>query len=243
MVQAVLFHDAVALAGGFPLLSGIDLEVAEGEVVHLRGPNGAGKTSLLRAAAGLVPIVRGTAVVLGHDLRRDRRSVRRHVGLLGHSGFLYEEMTVEENLRFAARAARVGTGAVGPALERVQLAGRLATVPLVKLSAGQRRRASLAALIARAPRLWLLDEPHAGLDEDGRELVDSVVTEASAGGSTVLLASHEHDRAASIADRVVTIAGGQVVSPAPAPVPAPAPARVPVVGGGGAALQRVAHAV
>jgi heme ABC exporter ATP-binding subunit CcmA len=222
MVHAVVFHDAVALAGGFPLLSGIDLEVAEGEVVHLRGSNGAGKSSLLRAAAGLVPIVHGTALVLGHDLCRDRRSVRRHVGLLGHSGFLYEEMTVEENLRFAARAARVGTGAVGPALERVHLSGRLASLPLARLSAGQRRRASLAALIARAPRLWLLDEPHAGLDEEGRALVDAVVAEARDAGNTVLLASHEHDRAKSIADWVVTIAGGRV---------APAP------------LVRVAHAV
>src|SRR5580704_3634979 len=149
MVHAVFFHDAVAVAGGFPLLSGIDLEVAEGEVVHLRGPNGAGKTSFLRAIAGLVPIASGTALVLGHDLRRDRRSVRREVGLLGHSGFLYEELTVEENLRFAAKAARVGTASVGPALERVQLSGRVAALPLAKLSAGQRRRASLAALIVR----------------------------------------------------------------------------------------------
>jgi heme ABC exporter ATP-binding subunit CcmA len=212
MAHAVLFHDAVALAGGFPLLSGIDLEVAEGEVVHLRGPNGAGKTSLLRAATGLIPIASGSAFVLGHDLCRDRRSVRRYVGLLGHSGFLYEEMTVEENLRFAARAARVGTGAVRPALERVGLGGRLASLPLTKLSAGQRRRASLAALIARSPRLWLLDEPHAGLDEDGRSIVDEVIGDARRAGGTVLLASHEHDRAAAIADRVVAIGGGRVVN-------------------------------
>jgi heme ABC exporter ATP-binding subunit CcmA len=219
MVNAVFFHDAVALAGGFPLLSGIDLEVAEGEVVHLRGPNGAGKTSLLRATAGLVPIASGTAIVLGHDLCQDRRSVRRFVGLLGHSGFLYEEMSVEENLRFATRAARRDTGAVRPALERVGLGGRLAGLPLVKLSAGQRRRASIATLIARAPRLWLLDEPHAGLDEEGRALVDDVVGEARRDGGTVILASHEHDRAALIADRVVQIGGGRVVAPAVRSVP------------------------
>ena len=231
MRPAVFFHDAVALAGGFPLLSGIDLEVAEGEVVHLRGPNGAGKTSLLRAAAGLVPISSGVAMVLGNDLRRDRRSVRRHVGLLGHSGFLYEEMTVEENLRFAARAARVGTSAVQSALERVELDGRRAALPLAKLSAGQRRRAALAALIARAPSLWLLDEPHAGLDEGGRSIVDGVVSEAREAGNTVLLASHEHERAAAIADRIVAIAGGRTLSAAPA---APAPTDAP---------KTVAHAV
>ena len=83
MAAAIFFRDAVAVAGRFPLLAGVDLEVAEGEVVHLRGPNGAGKTSLLRAAAGLVAITSGEAVVLGHDLREDRREVRRQVGLLG----------------------------------------------------------------------------------------------------------------------------------------------------------------
>lgn len=210
MAPAILFRDAVALAGRFPVLAGADLEVGEGEVVHLRGPNGAGKTSLLRAAAGLLPVTGGVAVVLGHDLRVDRRQVRREVGLLGHATFLYDELTVADNLRFALRAARVGEAAAAPALERLGLSGRLRDVAVGRLSAGQRRRVALAVLVARRPRLWLLDEPHAGLDEGARGVLDGVVAEARAAGATVLLASHELERASSLADRVLEVAGGRV---------------------------------
>src|SRR6476469_7348938 len=99
METVVRFRSAVCLLGRFPALAGVDLDVGAGEVVLVRGPNGAGKTTLLRACAGLVPITSGEAQVLGCDLRRDRRMVRRRVGLLGHAAFLYDDLTVEENLR------------------------------------------------------------------------------------------------------------------------------------------------
>ena len=86
MTAAVRFRSAVSLLGRFPALAGVDLDVARGEVVLFQGPNGAGKTTLLRACAGLVAIASGEAEVLGHDLRRDRRAVRRQVALLGHTG-------------------------------------------------------------------------------------------------------------------------------------------------------------
>src|SRR5437879_26288 len=104
MPPAVRFRAAVSLLGRFPALAGVDLDVAAGEVVLIQGPNGAGKTTLLRACAGLVPVVDGEAEVLGYDLRRDRRSVRRHVALLGHASGLYDDLTVADNLRFVARA-------------------------------------------------------------------------------------------------------------------------------------------
>jgi heme ABC exporter ATP-binding subunit CcmA len=212
MSPAVLLRDAVSMSAGFPLLAGITFEVAEGESVHLRGPNGAGKTSLLRACAGLLPISAGEATVLGHDLRLDRESLRREVGLLGHAGSLYDDLTVEENVRFAVRAARGDASSVAGALARLDLAGRLARTRVGKLSAGQRRRTALAALVARRPRLWLLDEPHAGLDEAGRAVLDELVAELHGEGATVLIASHELERAAALADRVVSIAGGHVVA-------------------------------
>ncbi|MGA8680860.1 MAG: ATP-binding cassette domain-containing protein, partial [Acidimicrobiales bacterium] len=109
MAPAVSLRDAVALAGRFPLLAGVTLDVGEGEIVHLSGPNGAGKSSLLRLCCGLLSLRSGSAVVLGHDLAVDRRAVRLLIGYLGHETFLYEELTVEENLRFALRAA--GSGA------------------------------------------------------------------------------------------------------------------------------------
>ncbi len=209
MEPAVHLRDAVALLGRFPALAGIDLDVGRGEIVLLRGPNGAGKTTVLRVCAGLVPVVRGEATVLGHDLRHNVRSVRRRVGLLGHATGLFDDLTVADNVTFWGRATRARAGDIEAALELVGLEGRLRDVPVARLSAGQRRRASLACLLARRPELWLLDEPHAGLDAEARDLLDGLVRQAVDQGATVVLSSHELDRAEALADRVVVIDGGQ----------------------------------
>ena len=208
----VELRSVVALLGTFPALSGMDLSAEPGQVVLLRGPNGAGKTTVLRVCAGLVPIQRGSVTVLGTDVRADRRSVRRRIGLMGHATALYEDLSVEENVRFAVRAAGGRVDDVGPALTRLGLDGRLRGLSVVHLSAGQRRRVALAALVARSPGLWLLDEPHAGLDPDGRDLLDGVIAEAAAGGATVLMASHDLERAGRVATRTVVVAGGRVVA-------------------------------
>ncbi len=203
------------MLGRFPALAGVDLEVAAREVVLLQGPNGAGKSSLLRLCAGLLVPRAGTALVLGCDLRRDRAAVRRSVGLLGHDTALYDELTVDQNLRFWAAASRVDSDAVPAALDRLDVPARLRDVAVGRLSAGQRRRVGLAAVVVRRPRLWLLDEPHAGLDRAGRDLVDTLVGEAAAAGATVLLASHELDRTLDLATRRVAVAGGMVIADTP----------------------------
>jgi heme ABC exporter ATP-binding subunit CcmA len=212
MADAIRFRSVVALLGGFPVLAGVDLDVARGEVVLLEGANGAGKSSLLRACAGLLAVTSGDAEVLGHDLLRDRRSLRRQIGLLGHATSLYDDLTVEDNVRFATRAGGGRSDSVGAALGRLGLTGRLTATPVGRLSAGQRRRTALAVLVARDPELWLLDEPHAGLDAEHRDLLDGIVRDAVERGATVVLASHEHERASALAGRVVTVAGGQVVA-------------------------------
>jgi heme ABC exporter ATP-binding subunit CcmA len=241
MAAAIRFRSAVALLGAFPVLAGVDLDVARGEVVLLEGANGAGKTSLLRACAGLLQVISGQAEVLGCDLLQDRRTVRRRLGLLGHATSLYDDLTVEDNVRFATRAGGGRADAVGRALETLGLTGRLRTTPVGRLSAGQRRRAALAVIVARDPELWLLDEPHAGLDAEHRELLDGLVRDASGRGVTVVIASHEHERASVLAGRVVTMAGGQVVaSPAGPGVPAPDHSDQPAVGTTGGAGAPVA---
>ena len=212
MEPAVNFRGAVSLLGRFPALAGIDLQVQPGEVVLLRGPNGAGKTTLLRCCAGLLAIAGGEASVLGHDLTVERRAVRRRVGLLGHATGLYDELTVADNVAFWARAGGAEKADADAAMERLGLAGRLRDVPVSRLSAGQRRRTSLAVMLARRPEVWLLDEPHAGLDQEGRDLVDGLIGDASKVGVTVLIASHELDRAEAVAQRIVTIAGGIVAA-------------------------------
>jgi ABC-2 type transport system ATP-binding protein len=221
MEPVVQLRGAVTLLGRFPALAGIDLEVAAGEVVLLRGPNGAGKTTLLRCCAGLVPMARGDGKVLGHDLadRRQARSLRPRVGLLGHATGLYDELTAVDNVRFWGRAAGARPEDVDAAIDACGLSGRLGSLAVARLSAGQRRRTALACLVARRPELWLLDEPHAGLDHEGRDLLDDLVRRAKAAGATILVASHELDRAEALADRIVTIVGGTIAAP-PSTTPA-----------------------
>lgn len=210
----VQLDGAISLIDRFPALAGVDLQVDEGEIVLLRGPNGAGKTTLLRLCSGLAPLSEGTGVVLGHRLddRGVRRSLRRQTGLLAHNTFLYDELTVEENVRFWAKANRIDLASVEPVLDRLALAKRLRSVKVANLSAGQRRRTSLAVLVVRRPRLWLLDEPHAGLDVNGRDFVDDLVKHAVAFGATVMFASHDFDRATEIATRTVIVAGGRIIT-------------------------------
>jgi len=183
-----------------------------GETVLVEGPNGAGKTSLLRVCAGLVPLASGTIAVLGLDPVRRRTAVRRRVGLLSHASHLYDDLTVQENIRFAVRAAAGDPARIDPACQRWGLTGRLARTPAAKLSAGQRRRVALAVLTARWPEVWLLDEPHAGLDVAARMLLDEAIAEASAARVTILIASHESGAVDALADRAVTVTGGRVTA-------------------------------
>jgi heme ABC exporter ATP-binding subunit CcmA len=209
-IAAVALTDAVAVIGGFPVLAGVTLTVDRGEIVLLRGPNGAGKTSVLRLCAGLLPLARGRGTVLGLDLIGERDAIRSRVGLLGHRNGLYADLTVAENVSFWGATVGATAGEIAAAMERLGVAGRLRDVAIAKLSAGQQRRTALACLVARRAELWLLDEPHAGLDAAGRDELDLVLRQAVAAGATVVVASHELERAGSLSDRIVDVVGGQV---------------------------------
>jgi ABC-type multidrug transport system ATPase subunit len=160
-------------------------------------------------------VTSGEATVLGVDLTADHTAVRRFVGLLGHAAPLYDDLSAAENVRFAVRALGLPVQRADDALERLGLTGRLRTTAAGRLSAGQRRRVALAALVARRPALWLLDEPHAGLDAATRTLLGQLTGEVVAGGASVLLSSHEPQLSVPLADRVVSMAGGRVTGEEP----------------------------
>ncbi|MCE2854618.1 MAG: heme ABC exporter ATP-binding protein CcmA [Ilumatobacteraceae bacterium] len=209
-VPVISFRDVVAVAGSYPVLAGADFDVHHGEIVLLTGPNGAGKTSLLRVCAGLLPIERGQARVLGVDLASDRAAVRDRVGILGHTNGLYADLTVRQNIEFWADLIGATSDEVDSALTHVGLDGRLVSVRASQLSAGQRRRVALARLIIRRAELWLLDEPHAGLDAHARDELDATLRAAVTSGATVVVASHELERTERIATRRVVVDGGVV---------------------------------
>jgi ABC-2 type transport system ATP-binding protein len=208
---SVVLHDAVSMVSGFPLLSGVDVELPSSSLTVLVGANGAGKTSLLRLLAGLIPLSAGEGTVLDMDLATvDRRQLRRRVGWLGHEGSFYDDLTVTENLVFAAKALGRPLDELATVLDRVDLGGRRDTVAK-QLSAGQRRRLGLAWLLLRRPELWLLDEPYASLDDEGRTFFDALLGDVVERGATVVVSAHDPLRSAHLRPRTLSMAGGRIV--------------------------------
>lgn len=209
--NVVQLREAVCLLGRFPALAGLDLELDAGGVTLLSGPNGAGKTTLLRLLAGLLPLHSGTGSVFGSNLNTDRVSHRRRLALVGHDTFCYDDLTVRENLVFSAKASGRKAATGESAMERLGLT-HVSGVLHSRLSAGQRRRLALAAALGRDPELLLLDEPHAGLDSEGREILDEILRDTYTSGRTVIMASHELDRTRALADKEISIRGGRAYS-------------------------------
>jgi heme ABC exporter ATP-binding subunit CcmA len=194
------------------VLRGIDLAICSGESVALMGANGAGKTTLLRILACLTSPSSGSVRIDGWDSGRDAQRVRRLVGFVAHQPYLYDELTAEENLLFFGKmyAVKDARERAGQLLQRVGLEKR-ARERVGVLSRGQVQRLSLARALLHAPRVLLLDEPDAGLDEQGYELVEAVLAEHSAGGGAVLFTTHQLERALKLADSLVMLGKGRIV--------------------------------
>ena len=196
-------------------LDSLDLDVPPGALVGLLGPNGAGKTTAMLLLATLLAPTRGSARIFGHDTVRERRAVRRRLGLVFQETSVDGLLTVEENLRFAGRLAGLGgrelRGAVATALERAGLGPR-AREPVGRLSGGWRRLADIARATLHRPDLLILDEPTVGLDPEHRELVWRILaSERRERGTTILFSTHYLSEAEP-AERVVLLSRGRAVA-------------------------------
>jgi ABC-2 type transport system ATP-binding protein len=201
--------------GSVRALDALDLDVPVGALVGLLGPNGAGKTTAMLLLATLLRPTRGSARVLGHDLVASRGPVRRGLGLVFQETSVDGLLTVEENLRFAARLAGLGGSrmreAVAGAIERAGLGPR-ARQPARQLSGGWRRLLDIARATLHRPDLLILDEPTVGLDPEHRELIWTILgAERRERGVTVLFSTH-YLAEAEPADRVVLLSRGRVVA-------------------------------
>lgn len=192
------------------ILDEIDFDMAEGEVVGLAGPNGAGKTTLLHVIATLQPVVTGSGIVLGASLGTPgERRIRPSIGFSGHDPGLYPELTLAENLRFFARLGDRPPAEADRVLAQVGLEGA-ATRRADRCSNGMQRRTDLARLLMLRPRLLLLDEAHAGLDDDAEILVHELVRRVRTEGGGCVMVSHDATRLAERTDRVITIRQGRI---------------------------------
>jgi len=195
--------------GATPILRGLDLTVAAGETLALFGPNGAGKTTLLRTLAGLLRANEGEARVFGTALPGGAR-LRRRLGYLGHESSLYRDLSPHENLRYYARLYGIEDPDRPQAmLARVGLE-RFADRRVATFSRGMLQRLGLARALLHEPDLLLLDEPLTGLDPSGGELLAQLLAEQRSRGATVLMATHDLERALASATRAVIVSRGRI---------------------------------
>ncbi len=193
------------------VLRGIDLAVPPGSCLVLTGDNGAGKTTLLRILATLLRPSSGQVTIDGLPLARDADRIRARLAYVSARGFVYDDLTAVENLRFIARlaGARAPDETLRAILESAGL-GQAMDRPVRSFSTGMRRRLALSVLELRPLRLALIDEPYAGLDTGGIALVDEMVSELLAAGTTVVLASHQAGEATRRADRTMRLVDGSL---------------------------------
>src|SRR6478735_1550580 len=172
--------------GGREVFSGLDFEAASGEVLAVTGPNGAGKTSLLRLIAGLLVPAGGSVGLEGGDTEL---TLPEQSHYLGHRDALKPALSVAENLSFWRDFLGGAAGDLGRCLSAVGL-GHATHLPATYLSAGQRRRLSIARLLVVRRPVWLLDEPTSALDTAGQDLFVGVMREHLAGGGIIVAATH-----------------------------------------------------
>jgi len=208
--------------GKLEVLRGIDLVLAEHEVVCLIGASGSGKSTLLRCVNLLEPIASGRIVVGGEEITArgvDVDVVRRGIGIVFQSFNLFPHMTVLENVTLAPRKARglsrseADTDATR-LLERFGLADKRDEYP-DRLSGGQQQRVAIARALAMEPQLLLLDEVTSALDPELVAEVLDVIRELAAGGMTMLIATHEMGFARDVAHRVCFLDAGRILEEGP----------------------------
>ncbi len=197
-------------------VDGVDLEVAEGEVVGFLGPNGAGKTTTLRMLTTLLRPDAGTATVAGYDVVKESEQVRRSIGYVSQTGGTFSYARAGEEVmdhgmlygRSRAEVERRGR----ELFEQLQLEGLWTRQPK-NMSGGQKRRLDIVMGLIHEPSLVFLDEPTTGLDPQARaNLWEHIADLRSKRGATVLLTTHYLDEADALSDRIVVIDRGRIVA-------------------------------
>ena len=197
--------------GDWPVLWNLDLTVEWGEFLVLFGANGSGKTTLLRILSTIARAESGVVSIAGHDHPRQAQAIRRHIGVVGHQGLLYEDLTCRENLAFYAKLFGIVDlqKRIEAVLSQVGLTRR-AEQRVRALSHGTRKRLAIARAILHQPAILLLDEPEGGLDQESVAMLDRLLGDWTGSGRTVIMTTHNVDLGLAWADRVAVLSDGKL---------------------------------
>jgi ABC-2 type transport system ATP-binding protein len=211
MVNSVEVRDLRVVRGGREVVHGVDFSLAPGRITGLLGPSGCGKTTVMRALVGVQLGVTGTVDVLGEPAGSP--SLRTRVGYVTQAPSLYDDLSVEENLRYFAAVLGAGPGRIAEVLAAVDLT-EAAGQPGSQLSGGQLGRLSLAVALLTTPPLLVLDEPTVGLDPVLRRDLWALFRVLADDGATILVSSHVMDEAVRC-DRLMLMREGRLVADEP----------------------------
>ncbi|MEJ7872983.1 MAG: ATP-binding cassette domain-containing protein [Rubrobacteraceae bacterium] len=200
--------------GDFEAVKGVDFQVYRGECFGFLGPNGAGKTTTMKMIYGAAIPTGGELKVVGMDVRRAEREVKRRIGVVPQENNLDEDLKVKENLivygRYFDLPRKLVRKRAAELLEFVQLQDK-ADAKVEQLSGGMKRRLLIARALINDPDLVVLDEPTTGLDPQARHLVWDKLRELTGEGKTLVLTTHYMDEAAQLCDRLCIMEGGRVI--------------------------------
>ena len=205
MSQAVQLQGVTKNYGLIPALRNINIEVGLGDSVAFLGPNGAGKSTLLKIVAGQISPSSGLVQVMGCDVQKSPEEVKSLVGLVGHRSFMYDELTVDENLRFYGKFYAASPEDFDRVIEMTAM-DRWRNTKARHLSFGLRKRADIARAMLGNPRVLVLDELFSGLDVDASELL--VKHLKSKHDAAILISSHSLDWAKRLCGRGVFLRNG-----------------------------------
>ncbi len=198
--------------GNHHALSGVNFKVGEGEFLVVLGANGAGKTTLIKVLASIMKPSSGRVIIAGMEVKDNADKIRRLIGIVTHQTFLYSELTAYENFNFYCRMYDVPD-----AEERIHEVAEIVGMKqhlhqrVKTLSRGMQQRLSLARSLLHRPLILLLDEPESGLDEQIRATIWEVLRREEGAKRTIVLATHNLERAVELAERVVILNEGRIV--------------------------------
>ncbi|MFX1316435.1 MAG: ABC transporter ATP-binding protein [Promethearchaeota archaeon] len=215
METAIETKNLMKYFGDIHAVDGIDLQIPKGSLYGFLGPNGAGKTTTISMLSTILPPTSGSATILGYDIHKDAKKIRRIIGVCPQEIVLYERLTARENINLIAKMHGMNKSEYNDKtddlLERMGLLERADS--LVKTySGGMKRRVNVLMAVIHDPEIVIFDEPTAGLDPQSRRVVWDFIRDFQKRESTIILTTHNMEEADDLSDELVIIDHGKIIA-------------------------------